>query len=46
VWGGFLIFLRRIGEDVLEEGLRRSGGREVHEALLRGLEPWTKRCDY
>jgi glutathione S-transferase len=46
VWGGFLIFLRRIGEDVLEEGLRRSGGREVHEALLRGLEPWTRRCDY
>ncbi|KAK4129679.1 hypothetical protein N657DRAFT_640345 [Parathielavia appendiculata] len=46
VWAGFLIFLRRMGEDVLEEGLRRSGDKEVHEALLKGLEPWTKRCDY
>ncbi|KAK4096832.1 hypothetical protein N658DRAFT_527464 [Parathielavia hyrcaniae] len=46
VWGGFLVFLGRIGKDVVEEGLRRCGDREVHEALLRGLGPWTERCDY
>jgi glutathione S-transferase len=44
VWGGFLIFMGRLGEDVLEEVLKRSGGREKHQALLEGLEPWVKRA--
>ncbi|KAK4203952.1 hypothetical protein QBC40DRAFT_7907 [Triangularia verruculosa] len=43
VWGGFLLFLKRIGEGSYEELLKKSGDGGVHEALLKGLEQWTKR---
>ncbi|KAL2270771.1 hypothetical protein VTJ83DRAFT_142 [Remersonia thermophila] len=43
VWGGFLIFLKRQGQEVYEELLRRSGDGEVHQRFLEALEPWTKR---
>ncbi|KAK4040970.1 hypothetical protein C8A01DRAFT_35026 [Parachaetomium inaequale] len=46
VWAGFLIFMGRLGEDVLEEVLVRSGGGERHRALLEGLGPWVKRAGH
>ncbi|KAK0661649.1 hypothetical protein QBC41DRAFT_330170 [Cercophora samala] len=46
VWGGFLLFLKRMGNGVYEELLRRSGDGDLHEALLEGLEKWTKRDDH
>lgn len=52
VWAGFLLFLKALGEyedeetgekvNVWEEFLRRSGGPEVHEALLEAVRPWTE----
>ncbi|KAK4151060.1 hypothetical protein C8A00DRAFT_17488 [Chaetomidium leptoderma] len=44
VWAGFLLMCRCIGEEELEEVVKRSGDAEAHRALLKGLEPWTKRC--
>ncbi|KAM7207227.1 hypothetical protein V8F20_002493 [Naviculisporaceae sp. PSN 640] len=52
VWAGFLLFLKALGEyddeesgekvNVWEEFLKRSGegGKEVHEGLLKAVEPW------
>lgn len=52
VWAGFLLFLKALGEYqdeesgenvlVWEEFLKRSGegGKEVHEGLLKAVEPW------
>ncbi|KAK4672229.1 hypothetical protein QC763_101290 [Podospora pseudopauciseta] len=46
VWGAFLIFLKRMGQGVFDEMLKRSGDKAVHEALLEGLEKWTDRDDH
>ncbi|KAL2131219.1 hypothetical protein VTI74DRAFT_5396 [Chaetomium olivicolor] len=46
VWGGFLIFLERVGEGALEKVLERSGDAEVHRRLLSGIERWSKRADH
>ncbi|KAK0732523.1 hypothetical protein B0T21DRAFT_334731 [Apiosordaria backusii] len=46
VWGGFLLFVERIGREEYEEVLRRSGDGGVHEALLKGLGEWTGRDDH
>ncbi|KAI1082070.1 putative glutathione S-transferase [Whalleya microplaca] len=43
VWAGFLIFLRRIGEDVYEKALEVTGDKEVHLKLLEGVKPWAQR---
>ncbi|KAK5993090.1 Glutathione S-transferase-like ustS-like protein [Cladobotryum mycophilum] len=45
VWAGFLIFIRRIGEDFYEEVLRRTGDPDAHARLLKAVEPWTKKND-
>ncbi|KAK0624886.1 hypothetical protein B0T17DRAFT_577537 [Bombardia bombarda] len=47
VWGGFLIFCRRVGEDVFEGSLKGSGeGGRVHRELLEALKPWSGRDGY
>ncbi|KXX80634.1 Maleylacetoacetate isomerase [Madurella mycetomatis] len=45
-WGGFLIFIRSIGEEMLEELLKVSGNAKVHLDLLEALSPWTERDDH
>jgi len=46
VWGGFLLFIQRIGVDVWEDLLRTAGeGGEVHGKLLLGLDRWSARSD-
>ena len=46
VWGGYLIFCQRLGEDVIEGVLERSGNAKVHKEFLEGLAPWTARGDH
>ena len=46
VWGGFLIFLQRIGMDVWQKFLETVGeDGEVHGKLLLGLDRWSARSD-
>lgn len=45
-WGGLLIFIQNIGEEMLEELLKVSGNAKAHLDLLEALSPWTKRDDY
>ena len=45
-WTGFLIFLQRMGEEVFDELLKRSGDEKVHLEHLKACEPWTKRNDH
>jgi glutathione S-transferase len=44
VWTGFLLFVRRIGEDLLEEVYKRSGNAEAHRKLLEAVQPWAERA--
>lgn len=46
VWVAFLVFVRRVGRDVYEEVLRRTGDREVHEKLVEACGPWLERDDH
>lgn len=46
VWGGFLIFMKRIGDDVYEGVVGMSGRPEVHGKFLEALEPWSARDDH
>ncbi|KAK3985071.1 hypothetical protein QBC44DRAFT_335751 [Cladorrhinum sp. PSN332] len=47
VWAGFLIFMKRIGEeDAYGEVLKRSGDGNVHERLLEAVKAWTGRDDH
>ncbi|KAK4166344.1 hypothetical protein QBC43DRAFT_257803 [Cladorrhinum sp. PSN259] len=47
VWVGFLVFIKRIGEeDVYGEILKRSGDAGVHERLLDAVKQWTVRNDH
>ncbi|KAK3936413.1 hypothetical protein QBC46DRAFT_395128 [Diplogelasinospora grovesii] len=46
VWAGFLIFCQRIGQDVYEEALKRSGDAKVHEDLMEAVKPWSQRNDH
>lgn len=46
-WAGFLLFVRKIGEDLWEELLRRSGEEaKAHEELLEAVKPWSERNDH
>lgn len=46
VWGGFLIFMQRIGSDVWEALLKTVGeDADVHGKLLLGLDQWSLRND-
>lgn len=45
-WVGFLIFIRRIGEDKLAALLEASGDAEVHEKILEASKAWTERDDH
>lgn len=46
VWGGFLIFMQRIGTDLYEKTLETAGAdAEVHSKLLLGLDQWSERSD-
>lgn len=40
VWGGILLFLECLGEDKLEEALKRSGDGQVHRVLLEAIRRW------
>ncbi len=46
VWGGFLGFLERLGQEHLEAMLEASGDRDAHLRLLEGVAPWAKRDDH
>ncbi|KAK3344514.1 putative glutathione S-transferase [Lasiosphaeria hispida] len=46
LWVAFLISCRRLGEDVFQEVLERSGDTKVHTNLLEAVEPWIKRSSY
>jgi glutathione S-transferase len=46
-WAGFLLFVKRIGGDLWEELLRRSGeDAKAHEELLEAVKPWSERNDH
>ncbi|KAK1753214.1 putative glutathione S-transferase [Echria macrotheca] len=45
VWAGILLFMKRLGDDVFEEVMRRSGDEGVHLALLEAVKPWTQQVD-
>lgn len=45
-WASFLIFAQRIGQDVFDEFMKRSGDEKIHLDHLKACEPWTKRNDY
>lgn len=46
IWAGFLIFCRRIGDDVLQSVLDVTGDRDAHLKLLDAVEPWAARDDH
>ncbi|KAF7560081.1 hypothetical protein G7046_g4076 [Stylonectria norvegica] len=46
VWVGFLIFLQRIGQDVIEELYKVSGDAQLHKDILEAAAPWSKRNDH
>lgn len=46
VWVAFLEFMRRLGDDIYNEVLARTGARELHERLLEASAPWLKRNDH
>jgi glutathione S-transferase len=46
VWAGFLIFIRRNGEDYFEELLRISGDAKLHKDLLDAIAPYSARNNY
>ncbi|KAI3322393.1 putative glutathione S-transferase [Xylariaceae sp. AK1471] len=46
IWAGFLIFCRRIGDDMFQSVLEVTGDGDVHLKLLEALEPWSARDDY
>ncbi|KAI0418786.1 putative glutathione S-transferase [Xylaria grammica] len=46
IWAGFLIFCRRIGDDVFQAVLEATGDRDVHLKLLEAVEPWSARDDH
>lgn len=45
-WAGFLIFIRRIGEDKWESLKSVTAEFEVHEKLLEAVKPWAERDSY
>lgn len=46
-WAAFLLFAKRIGEDVLDALLDRCGEDEnVHRDLLEAVKPWSERSGY
>ncbi|KAK0735214.1 thioredoxin-like protein [Lasiosphaeria miniovina] len=46
-WAAFLLFVRRIGEDVWEKLLACCGGDgRVHAELLEAVKPWSERSTY
>ena len=46
VWVAFLEFLRRLGDDIFNQVLARTGARELHERLVEASAPWLKRNDH
>ncbi|RYP61802.1 hypothetical protein DL769_007555 [Monosporascus sp. CRB-8-3] len=46
IWAGFLIFFRRVGDDVFQKLLDATGDRDLHLKLLEGVKPWSERDDH
>ncbi|KAI1352010.1 putative glutathione S-transferase [Xylaria sp. FL0043] len=46
IWAAFLIFCRRIGDDMFQSVLEATGDRDAHLKLLEVLEPWSARDDH
>ncbi|KAH8164705.1 hypothetical protein CIB48_g3546 [Xylaria polymorpha] len=46
IWAGFLIFCRRIGDDMFQSVLEATGDGAVHLKLLGALERWSTRDDH
>lgn len=46
IWIAALEFYRRIGDDVFEPVLERTGERDLHLKLLKAAAPWLKRNDH
>ncbi|KAI0441146.1 putative glutathione S-transferase [Xylaria telfairii] len=46
IWAGFLIFCRRIGDDVFQSVLESTGDGAAHLKLLGALERWSARDDH
>jgi glutathione S-transferase len=40
VWGSILLFNQRLGSDIFDEALKRSGDSQVHLNLLKAVQPW------
>lgn len=45
-WAGYLLFWKRIGEDVFEKLMGITGDKQVHLDFLKAVEPWSKRDDH
>ncbi|KAI5927203.1 putative glutathione S-transferase [Camillea tinctor] len=46
VWGGFLIFMSKLGDDTKEGLFKATGDAAAHEKLLEALKPWSTRDDH
>lgn len=46
VWIGFLVFIKRIREDIYEEVVKRTEDRAVHDKLVEAASPWLARNDH
>ena len=46
VWAGYLIFLKRMGDQHFAAFLDTSGDAEAHLALLEAVKPWAERDDH
>lgn len=46
VWAGFLIFIKRNGDDYFDELLKVSGDAQLHKDLLDALAPYSARNNY
>ena len=45
-WAGYLLFLERLGDGLLEKLMETSGDKRAHERLLQGVSPWSSRDDH
>lgn len=46
IWIGFLIFIKRINEEIYEETVKRTGDRAAHDNLMEAAAPWLARNDH
>ncbi|KAI0397438.1 putative glutathione S-transferase [Xylariaceae sp. FL0594] len=46
IHAGFLVMMRRLGDDIFQRVLEALGDKEVHLKFLEAVKPWTERDNY